>query len=120
MYIHACIYTVHCMCKHRQVRTQVDGRVLPVLVGAEIAAVPGLAAPTSCSMTHAREFHLAGTPSDAYTLGRSLEKVLVCVGVYLSLCVCVCVCACVRALVLVCVLVSMCVAHMHGQHPCTA
>ena len=90
MYIHSCIYTVYGMCKHRQIRTQVDGRVLPVLVGAEIAAVPGLAAPTSCSMTHAREFHLAGTPSDAYTLGRSLEKVLVCVVVYLSLCVCVC------------------------------
>jgi hypothetical protein len=49
---------------------EVDGRVVPIMVDAEIAAVPGLAAPTSCSLSHAREFHKAGAPSDAHTLGR--------------------------------------------------
>jgi hypothetical protein len=58
------------------VREVEEDLMLPVLVDAEIAAVPGLAAPTSCSMSHAREFHAAGAPSDAYTLGRSLQKLL--------------------------------------------
>ncbi|EKX33772.1 hypothetical protein GUITHDRAFT_120038 [Guillardia theta CCMP2712] len=48
----------------------------PVLVDAEIAAAPGLPAPSSASLSHSRFLHLHGRPSDCYTLGRSLERML--------------------------------------------
>ena len=57
---------------------------VPVLVDAEIAAVPGLPPPASASMQHPRDLHAAGRPSDAGSLARSLHNMLRAPGAHLN------------------------------------